>query len=262
MKKILDFDLTVWDCGDIRVGEEWNYKNITSPFNRIYFLLEGECDIIGENGPVHLTAGQCCLIPANREFSYCCTGSMHKIYFHFNLEMLSGFDLFDDCDEIVTISCPRQEVEPMALMLENLSLKNQICLKGYLQQFLPRFLSDKASAQYACCLYHDIIRLMQENLSGRFRVSGLSQNYCGNFYELSRKFKKDMGLTLKQYHERLLLREIQRILVNTDRSVREIAEQFCFCDAYYLSRFFKQKTGFTPTQYREQNRQFQYWNES
>lgn len=34
-------------------------------------------------------------------------------------------------------------------------------------------------------------------------------------------------------------------------TLEEIAEQIGFCDSGYLCRFFKQKTGMTPKQYRK-----------
>lgn len=50
-----------------------------------------------------------------------------------------------------------------------------------------------------------------------------------------------------------ILREAQRLLYYTADSIREISDRLGYEDEKYFMRFFKKKTGFSPTAYRKQN---------
>ena len=78
-----------------------------------------------------------------------------------------------------------------------------------------------------------------------------------------------MGVTAKQLNQILvrhtgmnptehiniqMLVEAKRLLVNTDRSIKEIAFQLYFDDPAYFGRFFKNQTGLTPNQFRSNMR--------
>ena len=40
-EKIDEIKLEIVESGLLTAGEEWNYKQVVSPFNRLYFILEG-----------------------------------------------------------------------------------------------------------------------------------------------------------------------------------------------------------------------------
>lgn len=58
---------------------------------------------------------------------------------------------------------------------------------------------------------------------------------------------------LEEIH-RMQLDRIKQLLVETDMSIAELAHQTGFRYQEYFARFFKQRTGLTPTKFRRMNR--------
>jgi AraC-like DNA-binding protein len=64
-------------------------------------------------------------------------------------------------------------------------------------------------------------------------------------------FKTRLGLSPKQCHLQVRLQKAQDLLANTEKPVKEIAELLGFESAFHLSRQFKEKTGDSPSAWRE-----------
>ena len=67
---------------------------------------------------------------------------------------------------------------------------------------------------------------------------------------LIRIFKKHTGITPYAFLMQEKLNVAQTLLSSTDITVKAISELLCFNDEHYFCFLFKQKTGVTPTQYR------------
>jgi AraC-like DNA-binding protein len=63
------------------------------------------------------------------------------------------------------------------------------------------------------------------------------------------------GYPLNEFVHRLKASESKRLLLNTDRSVKEIAEMLAYKDMFYFSRVFKRIVGMSPKAYRDRNGQ-------
>lgn len=72
----------------------------------------------------------------------------------------------------------------------------------------------------------------------------LSKNYISSI------FKKYVGMSVVAFIQEVKVDRAKILLVEKTRKVQEIAEYLHFSDAEYFSRIFKQKTGMTPTEYR------------
>ncbi len=69
-----------------------------------------------------------------------------------------------------------------------------------------------------------------------------------------RVFRRAYGCTPYQYLLRRRLSLACQLLESSRLSVREIAAQLSFCDEYYFSGLFKEKTGVSPAAYRDSRR--------
>ncbi|MDD3253197.1 MAG: AraC family transcriptional regulator [Lachnospiraceae bacterium] len=67
----------------------------------------------------------------------------------------------------------------------------------------------------------------------------------------SRKFKKLTGFGYKEYLSYLRLKEAQRLLLETELSVDEIARRCGFSDGNYFGDLFKREKGISPRLYRK-----------
>jgi AraC-like DNA-binding protein len=65
-----------------------------------------------------------------------------------------------------------------------------------------------------------------------------------------RLFRDHAGLSAKQYQMDVRLRRAQDLLLNTDKSIKEIAGLLGFHSAFHLSSQFRRMTGRSPSEYR------------
>ena len=63
-------------------------------------------------------------------------------------------------------------------------------------------------------------------------------------------FKQHTGLSLRQCQIQIRINHAEELLAGTNQSMTEIADHLGFSSAYYFSRLFKQKTGFSPSAFR------------
>ena len=80
------------------------------------------------------------------------------------------------------------------------------------------------------------------------RRAGLSTAYA------IRGFRLAFGVTPKEYLLRLRLDKAKQLLQYSALSVKEIASTLDFFDQYHFSRFFRARTGFAPSVYRNSRR--------
>ncbi|MBO0458179.1 helix-turn-helix transcriptional regulator [Enterococcus hulanensis] len=98
-----------------------------------------------------------------------------------------------------------------------------------------------------------IAEWIRVNISGDLNLITIANQFGLNPNYLSRIFKKEQGLGIKEYILTIKLDYAKRMLTTTNLSINEIAEQAFFYDAKHFMRLFKQKNGITPSQYREEN---------
>jgi len=80
------------------------------------------------------------------------------------------------------------------------------------------------------------------------RSAGLSTAYA------IRAFRRAFNATPKEYLLRLRLEKAKQLLLYSALSIKEIASTLDFFDQYHFSRFFRMRTGYSPTAYRERGR--------
>lgn len=74
-----------------------------------------------------------------------------------------------------------------------------------------------------------------------------------NFSEayFSRLFREQLGMPYSEYLIRIKLRHVSDLLIRTDKSVMEIAQETGYCHGNYLCDQFKKRMGMTPGQFRK-----------
>lgn len=67
---------------------------------------------------------------------------------------------------------------------------------------------------------------------------------------LSTLFKKEVGLTLKEYGQQKRIEESKRLLLNSNYMISDIAKLLHFHDQSHFTKVFKKVTNYTPKQFR------------
>lgn len=99
-----------------------------------------------------------------------------------------------------------------------------------------------------CCDY------VKAHFMEPLELADIAKSVCYTEYYLTRKFQREMGLSLRDYilNTRLEYAKIQ--LISTEDSVRQISEKLQFGTRNYFTRVFREKEGCTPVEYRERAR--------
>ena len=98
----------------------------------------------------------------------------------------------------------------------------------------------------ACCEYISI------HLEDKLALEQLAQQVGYTEYYLSKKFKREVGLTPSEYIRNARLKRAALLLRSTQEDVQEISERLHFCSQSYFADQFRRLFGLTPTEYRQQ----------
>jgi AraC-like DNA-binding protein len=88
------------------------------------------------------------------------------------------------------------------------------------------------------------------------RLSDLSSHVGYTEYYLSRKFKKETGLSISSYHKKIRIERSKLMLVTTNSPIHQIATDLHFASSSHFSETFRKITGQTPQQYRIENQHY------
>ncbi len=83
------------------------------------------------------------------------------------------------------------------------------------------------------------------SLEAAAKVANFSTSY------FSRLFQAQLGMSYSEYLDRVKLRHVQILLVQTKKTLMDIAQETGYCHGNYLSEQFKKKIGMTPGKYRK-----------
>lgn len=119
--------------------------------------------------------------------------------------------------------------------------------EDFARQVYRRRTSTMSKTVLDCCDYIRL-HLEDENLSRAELARAL--NYSEGY--LSRKFSKEMGVTIKDYIIQQRLERSKELLKNTRRSIQDISTQLRFGSHSHFAAAFKTACGMTPKQWREQ----------
>ena len=105
-----------------------------------------------------------------------------------------------------------------------------------------------SKAVRACVDYIDLHLEDDLTLKTLARLSGYSDYY------VSKRFKREMGLTPKEYIRRKRLERAKFLLFTTQVGIQEISERLHFSSPSYFAEAFRREIGMSPTQWREQKK--------
>ncbi|MFI3236841.1 MAG: AraC family transcriptional regulator [Lachnospiraceae bacterium] len=237
----------------------WSFRDIVSSYNRMYFFMEGSAYIENESGRHYLQPGYIYMIPAGTTYNYVCTSKMQKFYLHFELHLLPGVDLFEGITHYLSIPFQASVLDEMLELSSSDSLSDILYLKATLLQFVAKFMSTAYEKEdfstYFLGYYKqkDVLDYIKSNLSSSLKIQSIAEALDRPYHTLSRNFKQDTGMGIKSYIEKRLLQRAKSLLLSTNLSIAEIANELSFCDAYYFSKFFKKAEAVSPSEYRNRH---------
>jgi YesN/AraC family two-component response regulator len=120
-------------------------------------------------------------------------------------------------------------------------------------RFIKPFFAELRSKSNVSIKYGELINLVRQRPNQTLRIGELAVELNTSRSALSKGFKRDMGISLKQYITYVLIQRARELICHTGMSVREIAYELGYEEPYYFHRVFKRETGKTPIEFRNEH---------
>src|SRR5882757_10133384 len=93
-RSILRSAFSLLNTDHVTLNKNWNYKNVTSTFYRLYFIDGGEGKLYNSTEVLKLEEGYLYLIPSFTTCNYYCDNHLSQYYISFAEESADGSSLF------------------------------------------------------------------------------------------------------------------------------------------------------------------------
>lgn len=259
---------------------DWNWKNVNSPFTRLYYVTEGSAQIELPDGIYTLSPKHMYFIPAFTIHTNICKSNFVHYYLHIYENHYSDNDWLDHWKFPVEIEATDldlalfkrlceinphmtlQKSDPTTYdnnptLMQNLIKNRQraFCDKvesrGIVFQLLSRFFKQgQSKIEMEDNRIAKTVLYIRKHLNEAIELEKLAEISCLSKDHFIRLFKKELGTTPLQYINQKKIEKAQLLLITEELAVKEIAFQLAFEDYSYFNRLFKKITGVTPQEYR------------
>lgn len=97
----------------------------------------------------------------------------------------------------------------------------------------------------------EITEYIDTNYTQKITVKEISDKFGYSEAYFCRFFKKYLGISPVKYINALRLQHAEKLLLDTENSIGQIASDSGFADVFYFSAVFKKQYGMSPTKFRE-----------
>lgn len=249
----LGTEIQIGHCGWVRTDESWRQMPVPAPYSRLYLVTEGSGILISEREQLRLEPGYAYLAPCGCRCGFYGTDSVTKLFFHINIPMADGYDLFASCERFDRIPFSINRTEQLRDWFLNDDQLGHVLLKGVLWELISAFGERLCARGRGNCSpeVSSAVQYIRENLSAQLTVNEVCGGVFSSPGKLTKSFRQEIGVTLGQYIEDLVMQEAQLLLLATDRTVGSISQELGFCDQFYFTRRFSRRYGLTPREYRK-----------
>lgn len=99
----------------------------------------------------------------------------------------------------------------------------------------------------------NFLKLIEENYQNNLSITEYAQKLAISPNHLTQMVRQITGKTSIELLQEKLIVETKRLLIHTNLTVSEISDRMSFDDQSYFTKYFKNKTGITPLQYRKES---------
>lgn len=250
---------------------DWNWKNVNSPFTRLYYVTEGSAQIELPDGIYTLSPKHMYFIPAFTIHTNICKSNFVHYYLHIYEDHYSDNDWLDHWKFPVEIEATDldlalfkrlceinphmtlQKSDPTTYdnnptLMQNLIKNRQraFCDKvesrGIVFQLLSRFIKQgQSKIEMEDNRIAKTVLYIRKHLNEAIELEKLAEISCLSKDHFIRLFKKELGTTPLQYINQKKIEKAQLLLITEELAVKEIAFQLAFDDYSYFNRLFKKQ---------------------
>ena len=257
--KSIFFQTEITETGRAVVNSTWNEFVGFFPYYRVYYIADGEADIILLDKSMRLKKGNIYFIPAFSIKSVkLITETLDHIWIHFTVGR--GLARYLETAEKV-FSYPAEEADvPIFKKILGYSegshpeaTAKNAAATGLLSYLFAKFFigSEHAAESKEKARFIPVLQYIDDNLSGKIENDELCKLVFLSKIYFSNLFTKQFGKSPKQYVQEKRMMTAATLLVATDKPIKEIAEEVGYIDDAYFNRSFAKFTHMTPGAYRK-----------
>lgn len=94
---------------------------------------------------------------------------------------------------------------------------------------------------------------MRENTGTFIEIEELARKASYSLDHFTRIFRNVLGVSPQEYLIDLRIKKAEQMLAASDLNIVQIASELGYCDKYFFSKQFKNRTGLTPKEFRRKN---------
>lgn len=213
---------------------DWNWKNVSSPFTRIYYVTEGEAQVKLVDQIYTLSPGHMYFIPAFSRHSNICKSHFVHYYLHIYEDHKSDENWLEQWDFPFEIEAGEQELE----------LFKRLC------EINPHMTLQKSDPS----AYDNNPTLLESLMKNRQRAFCDKVESRGIVFQLLAKFFKQAKLTIGAKDNRITKAALYiRKHIDENLSLNTLADNVCLSKDHFI-RLFKAEMNMTPLKYINQKR--------
>lgn len=259
---------------------DWNWKNVSSPFTRIYYVTAGYAKIELSKGTYLLKPNHMYLIPAFTKHNCICESYFSHYYLHIYEEHQQGYSIYDEWDFPIEIACDKldlplikhlceinphmklakpdpQSYDNQPTLIQNVlknkqrSFYDKVESRGIVYQLLSRFIKHgQQKSKNQDGRIEKVLSYIHNHLYEPIELNTLAEIACLSKDHFIRLFKHETSTTPLQFINQKKIEKAQLLLVTEDMPVKDIAFTVGFDDYSYFNRLFRKMTGVTPKEYK------------
>ena len=278
-----DLRLLVLNVGYAVHNSDWNWKDVSSPFTRLYYVTDGHAQIRMEDGVHDLYPGKLYIVPSFTKHTNICNGHFEHYYIHIYEDVQSKSKIFEEYDFPFEVA-PHEgdsklfqrlcELNPKgrlqqsnpksydnhSTLIENIRINKTrefqdiVESRGIVYILTSRFLE---AARPKSSSKDERIRIalnyIRKNIGNKIMVKDLADSTSLSMEHFIRLFKKETGETPIMYITRVKMERAMVLLATSNANIKSIALTLGYDDLSYFTRTFKRFSGVSPQQYRDRH---------
>ncbi len=245
-------ELDVSSAYYISVPDGWLHKERFLELAELIYVTEGELHLLVSGQSIDLSAGEAYLVRQYTHLTGACPSagacSFYTVSFRCNLQK---YDVL--YGHVLQISSRASYAETL---LNNLRyFDGREAGEGYL---LDASFALLLEALCACrnkeperIQMHGILDYINDHISSPLTMEEISEHFHYSSDYISKIFREQFGVTVKQYIIEKKLTVAKRLLTASDLTVRQVGKAVGFAEPVLFEKFFKYHTKLTPKKYRE-----------
>ncbi|GAC1533590.1 MAG: hypothetical protein NVS3B15_14260 [Sediminibacterium sp.] len=285
-RKSLRHSFSLLNVDHVHLNQKWDYKQVISPYYRLYYIDEGEGFISDKKQKLKLEPAYIYLIPS---FTLCnmeCPSYLSQYFIQFFEESPDGISLFQNSRTLIKLKASEPDMANFKRILqinpgrginrsdnpkvyekdvyykEYQDLNNRqsdafyMETQGIILQLLSRFLPttpSSSSSQHLPSKVLDAMSYIQMHLKQSLTVSHLAKRANQHPDYFSREFLKYTGVRPLHYIHEKRIERAQYLITTTNMPYSEIALNTGFDNVHHFSKIFSKITGIPPNRYRKQH---------